>query len=156
MSEKLLKTSLQIPPSVLADLSWPGLSRSESLRLSLERGHYLSCLNSENVSSIADEYSPILREALEDLGYEDYRLAVRSLPAIVAGFLSEDSRGWEYEHGDRHELRPAELVEKLKALDPLERIGILDCVVAARQRRMPEKTGKTERKRGRTERRTSK
>jgi hypothetical protein len=135
MAERLRKTSLQIAPSVLNQLSWPGLSRSESLRLSLERGHYLSCLNSENVSSIADEYSPILREALEDLGYEDYRLAVRSLPAIVAGFLSEESRRWEYEHGDRHELRPADLVAKLEALSPLERIGILDCVVAAKERK---------------------
>jgi hypothetical protein len=142
MSEKLLKTSLQIPPSVLANLNWPGLSRSESLRLSLERGHYLSCLNSENVSKIADEYSPILREALEDLGYEDYRLAVRSLPAIVAGFLGEEGRRWEHEHGDRHELRPSKLVEELEALGPLERISVLDCVVAARRRKTPAKKRK--------------
>lgn len=136
MSEKLRKTSLQISPSVLSDLSWPGLSRSESLRLALERGHYLSCLNSESVSSIADEYSPILREALEDLGYKDYRLAVRSLPAIVAGFVGEANRGWEYEHGDRHELSPTKLVEELEAMGPLKRIGILDCVVAARLRKV--------------------
>src|SRR5262252_8308306 len=104
MSEKLRKTSLQISPSLLKDLRWPGLSQSQSLRLLLERGHYLSCLNSEAVSSVADEYSPIFREALEDLGYEDYRLVVRSLPAIVAGFLSEENRRWVYEDGDRHEL----------------------------------------------------
>ena len=145
MSEKFRKTSLQIHPSLLDDLSWPGLSRSESLRLSLERGHYLSCLNSEDVSSVADEYAPILREALEDLGYEDYRIAVRSLPSIVAGFVREENRNWQCEYGDRHELEPVKLMEKLEAMGPLERVGVLDYVVAARLRRV-EGVSKSKRK----------
>jgi hypothetical protein len=112
------------------------------MRLSIERGHYLSCINSEHVASLAEEYAPILREALEDLDYGDYRLAARSLPEIVAGFFGEvlsektSSRSWQSEFGGRydHELNPAELVKKLEELNTMERIGILDCIVAERHR----------------------
>jgi hypothetical protein len=139
MAAKFQKTSLQLSPMVLHDMEhWPGLTRSEALRLSVERGHYLSSLNSEEIAALADEYAPILREALQDLGYEDYRLAVRSMPAIVVGFLSEESQAWNYEHGDQHELRPSDLVEKLKSMNAMERIGILDCVVAERHRKTTE------------------
>lgn len=142
MAAKLQKTSLQLSPIVLNDMGhWPGLTRSEALRLSVERGHYLSCVNSENVADIAEEYAPILREALEDLDYEDYRLAARSLPQIVAGFLGEvlseqrSGRSWPCELvGHEHELNPAELVKRLEGLNTVERIGILDCVVAERHR----------------------
>src|SRR5271166_1694621 len=109
MAAKFQKTSLQLSPMVLDDMGhWPGLTQSEALRLSVERGHYLSSLNSEEIAGLADEYAPILREALQDLGYEDYRLAVRSLPAIVAGFLCEESHAWNYEQGDQHELKPSQ------------------------------------------------
>jgi len=139
---KLQKTSLQLSTMVLNDMGhWPGLTRSEALRLSVERGHYLSCLNAENVAAIAEEYAPILREALEDLDYEDYRLAARSLPQIVAGFfsevLSEEScgRSWRCElGGHEHQLDPKELVNKLEALNAVQRIGILDCIVSERFR----------------------
>jgi hypothetical protein len=138
---KLQKTSLQLSPMVLHDMGhWPGLTRSEALRLSVERGHYLSCLNVEHVAAIAEEYSPILREALADLDYEDYRLAARSLPQIVAGFFSEVlcehslGRSWKSELHD-HELSPTELVKELEALNTVERIGILDCIVAERHRK---------------------
>jgi len=143
MAAKLQKTSLQLPPTVLGQMgNWPGLTRSEALRLYIERGQYLSCLNSENVAGIAEEYAPILREALEDLDYDDYRLAARSLPQIVAGFFSEvlseqsSGRSWRCELGrNEHELDPAELVKKLEELNTVERIGILDCVVAERHRK---------------------
>lgn len=136
MAGKYQKTSLQLSPMVLHDMEhWPGLTQSEALRLSVERGHYLSTLNSEEIADLADEYAPILRKALEDLGYEDYRLAARSLPSIVVGFLREESQSWSYERGDQHELLPSELVEKLEHMNAVERIGILDCVVAERHRR---------------------
>ena len=136
MIAKFQKTSLQLSPMVLHDMGhWPGLTQSEALRLSVERGHYLSSLNSEAVADLADEYAPILREALQDLGYEDYRLVVRSLPAIVEGFLCEENRAWNYERGDQHELKPGELIEKLRGMNAIERIGVLDCIVAERQRR---------------------
>lgn len=113
------------------------------MRLSIERGHYLSCINSEHVAGIAEEYAPILREALENLDYDDYRLAARSLPEIVAGFFGEvlsaknSSRSWQSEFGSQydHDLNPTELVKKLEELNTVERIGILDCIVAERHRR---------------------
>ena len=143
MAPRLQKTSLQLPHTVLNEMGhWPGLTRSEALRLSIERGHYLSCLNSEHVADIAEEYAPILREALEDLEYDDYRLAARSLPQIVAGFLSEvlseqsSGRSWRCELGPHdHQLSPEELMTKLEALNTVERIGILDCIVAERHRK---------------------
>jgi hypothetical protein len=97
------------------------------------------------VAAIAEHYDPILREALEDLDYGDYRLAARSLPQIVAGFFSEVSseqgsgRSWRCGLHE-HELNPEELVKKLEALNNVERIGILDCVVAERHRRVAEAT----------------
>jgi len=134
---KFQKTSLQVSPTILHDMDhWPGITRSEALRLSVERGHYLSTINSENTASLADEYAPILREALEDLDYEDYRLVSRSLPAIVQGFISEqNNRSWRGEVGDQQELDPYELLKKLSALSAAERMGILDCAVAERHRR---------------------
>lgn len=119
---------------VLHDMDrWPGLTRSEALRLAIERGHYVSTLNAEEVSSLATHYAPILREALRDLDYKDYRLVARSLPALVAGFLSEqNNRSWRYEGGDHCDLNPGELIEKLTALNAVERFGILDCIVAER------------------------
>jgi hypothetical protein len=119
---------------VLRDMdSWPGLTRSEALRLSIERGHYVSTLKAEEVSGIALHYAPILREALADLEYKDYRLVARSLPALVVGFLSEqNNRSWRHEGGDQHELDEKKLIEDLTALNAMERISILDCVVAER------------------------
>jgi hypothetical protein len=136
MTAKFQQTSLQLPPAILYDMGhWPGLTQSEALRLSIERGHYLSSLNSEEIAAVADEYAPILREALADLDYGDYRLVARSLPSIVSGFLCEESHSWSYEGGDEHELLPSQLVERLTAMNAMERIGILDCVVAERHRR---------------------
>jgi hypothetical protein len=143
---KLIKTSLQLPPTTLEHLDrWPGLSRSEVLRLYIERGQYLSCINSEYVADLAHEFSPILFEALQDLNYDDYRLAARSLPTIIAGFFSEvlgeraSGRSWRCPDNPERHLDPEELVEKLTALNIVERIGILDCIVAERHRKL-EKT----------------
>ena len=149
MATKLQKTSLQLSPTVLHDMdSWPGLTRSEALRLSVERGHYLSTLRAEAVAALADDYGPILREALGDMGYEDYKLAARSLPAIVIGFLSEENRCWKSEI-DGHQLNEQQLVEKLNALPPLERIGILDCTVAERHRKTAAKVSRDARNQSR-------
>ena len=115
--------------------TWPGLTQSQAIRFSLEMAHYLLTLNSEHIDKIADEYYPILAEALEDLDYSDYRIAARSLPALVTGLLCEDNRGWDYEHGDQHHLDPEKLVEELRKLDAAGRIGILTCVIAERYRR---------------------
>jgi hypothetical protein len=133
MPAKLKKTSVQLPPSVLRVGPWPGLSQSESIRLSVEIAHYLFTLNSNDISGIAVVYAPILRDALEDLGYEDFRLVARSLPAIVAGYVSEGNTGWTQQDGSA--LDPKKLIAELGELDAVGRIGILQCVVAERNRR---------------------
>jgi hypothetical protein len=134
---KLQKTSVQLSPTVFSDMAtWPGLSQSEAIRLSVERGHYLSTLDSERIAGIAGEYAPILLGALEDLGYEDYRIVARSLPAIVSGYVDENNNlTWRYEAGDQHDLDPHKLIETLSGLGAEGRIGILDCTVAERHRR---------------------
>jgi hypothetical protein len=67
---------VQLPASLLLDLNqWPGLSRNDSIRLSIEMAHYPLSLKGEEIASIAGRYIPILRGALEDLAYSDFRLS---------------------------------------------------------------------------------
>ena len=85
---------------------------------------------------IAEEYAAVLFGALEDLAYEDYRIAARSLPALVAGYISENNDiCWRSDHSDQAPLDLKKLIETLNALNAQERIGILDCTVADRHRR---------------------
>ena len=131
MGPKLQKTSVQLTPDMLRDVSWPGLTKSEAIRLSIDRINYLSSLNAEEISSLAFQYAQILDLALDDFGYADFRAAARALPAIVAGFLRENSnRSWREDPFP--ELDPNQLMEALEKLDASGRIGILDCVVARR------------------------
>lgn len=128
------KTSVQLAPTVFRDLeSWPGLTQSEAIRLFVERGHYLSTLDSDRIASVSLEYQPILVRALEDLEYADYRIVVRSLPEIVAGYVAENcNRNWRSEVLDQHQLDPQKLIAILREMNAQERIGILDCTVADR------------------------
>jgi hypothetical protein len=146
LKAKLQKTSVQLPPDVFKDMeTWLGLSRSEAIRLSIERAHYLSTLDSERIAGIAGEYAPILLGALEDLGYKDYRVAARSLPAIVSGYVRENNNiTWRYEAGDQHELDIETLMQLLNELGTEGRIGILDCTVAERHRRETASFAKTQ------------
>ena len=135
MAKKLTKTSVQLPPEMLKNLVWPGLSKSEVIRLAIERAQYFATANSENIANLANEYAPILGLALADLGREDYRIAARALPEIVEGFLRENpGTVWCYEGGDRHQLDSEALIDQLRTLDAPGRIGVLDCTVAARHR----------------------
>ncbi len=133
MPKRLQKTSVQLDPEVFRDMvTWPGLSRSEAIRLSVQRAHYLATLGSEQIAALADRYEEILRLALLDFGYGDFRTVARVLPAIVESFIRENPNvPW----GIRgQELDPGELVEELKKLDAVGRIGVLDCIVANRHR----------------------
>lgn len=158
MKTKLQKTSVQLPPELFRDMeTWPGLSRSEAIRLSIERAHYLSTLDAERIAGIAGAYAAVLRGAMEDLGYEDYRVAARSLPAIVSGYVRENRNiTWRYEGDDQHELDIEKLMKLLEELGAEGRIGILDCTVAERHRRATGGVAKThsgeERKSRRTQR----
>ncbi len=147
----LQKTSLQLPSTILEQLDlhpWPGLTRSEVLRLYIERGQYLTRQNGEYISNLADQYDPILQEALEDLDYDVYRLAARSLPDILSRFFNEalgergSGGGWR-DPDNRNPLDPQKLRDAIAALPPGERIGLLDYVVAQRHRRIEaKKSGK--------------
>jgi hypothetical protein len=59
---------------------------------------------------------------------------------LFAGFFSEvlseqsSGRSWQCEFHE-HGVNPKELVKKLEALNIVDRIGVLDCVVAGRHRR---------------------
>jgi len=131
----LAKTSVQLPVGTMKDMeAWPGLTRSEAIRLSVERAFYLATISAEDIAGIADRYAPILIPALEDLDYGDFRSAVRALPSMVEGFVREN-RDVTWRDGDsREQLNPSELLEILEKLDAIGRIGLLDCVVAARHR----------------------
>lgn len=131
---RLVKTSVQLPEDVMTRMdAWPGLTRSEAIRLAVERAYYYASLNSEETANLFNNYRPILDGALEDFDYSEFRTVARALPAIVQGFIAENSDAdWKNPYDDRSSLEPMELVGKLKALSPFERIGILDCVVARR------------------------
>ncbi len=132
----LEKTSVQLPPDTLREMNaWPGLTRSEAIRLSVERAYYLATIGSDDIAGIADRYAQILVPALEDLGYDDFRSAVRALPSIVEGFVKENHDTTWRDADSRDELKPRELIDTLQELDAIGRIGVLDCVVAARYRR---------------------
>lgn len=132
---RLEKTSVQLPPDTLREMdAWPGLTRSEAIRLSVERAYYFATLESEEIAGIAHRFAPILGPALTDLDYDDYRLAARALPAIVEGFLREHSGVSFPDLDGRSELNPHEALETLQKLDVMGRVGVLDCVVAERRR----------------------
>jgi hypothetical protein len=138
MGPELKQTSVQLPITTLSNIGvWPGLNQSESIRLALDRAIYLFTLNSEEVAALADKYQSVLVPALEDFDFDDYRTIARALPAIVTGFLSESANRTFQDPGGNG-VNGHELVEKLHALAPNERIGVLDYIVALRQ---PPQTG---------------
>jgi hypothetical protein len=136
MAPRLVKTSVQLPPNTYDILgAWPGLTRSEAIRISVERATYFSSANSEEITDLALKYAPILSGALEDFGYRDFRIVARALPAIVEGYIVEHQGGdWRNPYDHHLELDWRELLAELKKLDVFGRIGVLDCVVAARNR----------------------
>jgi hypothetical protein len=135
MTERLTKTSVQLSSEILKWLdTWPGVSRSEAIRLALERAAYLSG-NMVKVSDLALKYWPILAPALERLQCRDYVMMARALPAIVGAYIQEcydnDRDRWVDEY-QRRDLNPGDLDAELKKLHPVERIYLLDCIVARR------------------------
>jgi hypothetical protein len=132
MSGKLEKTSVQLAPEMLRWMdAWPGVSRSEAIRLALERTEYLSSLKGEEIANLVTTYEPILAPALEDFWCEDFRTVARALPAIVGSFIQENgNEGWT--DARNRDLDTADLHKKLQAMHPVERIHLLDCVVARR------------------------
>lgn len=133
---KLSRTSVQLPPEILKWFDgWPGMTRSEGIRLALERTDYLYSLMG-HVDDIASRFKPILSPALEEFDRENYRTVVRLLPTLVGSYIQEsggDNYSWKDE-GTGQDLDPGALFKTLESMNPLERIYLLDCIVAARVR----------------------
>lgn len=131
MTKTLAKTSVQLSLETLQWLDkWPRVSRSEALRLALDRSQYL-VEQMGDVTDLALQYHPVLTHALEDFDCADYRTVARALPGIVGGYIHENTdRRWFDDGGN--ELDTAELHRRLLALQPVQRIHLLDCIVARR------------------------
>jgi hypothetical protein len=132
---KLSKTSVQLSPETLKWLDrWPGMTRSEAIRLALDRTDYLYSLMG-HVEELADMYKPILAPALEEFQCENYRTVARLLPTLVGSYIQEndknDNYGWKDESNGRA-LDTSDLYKKLEAMNPAERMYLLDCIVARR------------------------
>lgn len=132
---KLSRTSVQLPADMLKWLDgWPGgVTRSEAVRIALERIAYLHS-HMEHVGEVAETYKPILLPALEEFGCENFRTVARALPAIVGSYIQEndDYRGaWKDEFSGQA-LDTTDLYKKLEAMHSVERMYLLDCIVARR------------------------
>lgn len=132
MTKTLAKTSVQLSPETLDWLDkWPRVSRSEAVRLALGRLQYL-VEQMGDVTDLALQYHAVLTPALEDFDCADYRTVARALPAIVGGYIQENTdKQWLDDGGN--ELDTAELQRRLQALQPAQRIHLLDCVVDRRR-----------------------
>jgi len=132
---KLAKTSIQLSPETLKWLDErQGITRSEMIRLTLDRADYLHSLM-RNVEELADKYQPILAPALAELTRDNYRTANRLLPTLVGSFIQEsqdnERDSWKEPLTGEY-LDPADLHRKVEALTPTERIYLLDCIVERR------------------------
>ena len=132
---KLSRTSVLVPLEILEWLDgWPGMTRSEAIRLALERTGYLYSLM-RHVEEIADTYKPILGPVLGEFQCDNYRTVARLLPTLVGSYIQEsqdnDNDRWKDENTGRA-LDASDLYKKLEAMSTLERIYLLDCTVARR------------------------
>lgn len=111
--EKLVRTSVQLPQRVLDDIStwFPTISRSEAIRLILDRETFLAARAFKQLSDMLDDF-PGLKSILVDFDHEDFRTIAKCLPSIIA-----DER----------------LVKATLELSDYERIKLLDTVIADRQ-----------------------
>lgn len=125
--ETLVRTSVQLHPDMVAmlDKRWPGLSRSEALRLSLERFAYCDSPSEECAQTI-EKHGAELEEALAGFGYADFRAVARALPALVEGYLRDEAR--------LEDSVISRLENELDNLDRHNRIYLLDQIVLRRQR----------------------
>lgn len=129
--QTLMKTSVQLPVGAVNE--WPGLTKSEAIRLSVERARYFASLDADEIDSLFNKFRPILDGALESFDYDHFSAIARSLPTIVGDYMAENqSIDWKDPYDDRQSLSPSELYEKLKALTVVGRVRVLDCAVARR------------------------
>src|ERR1051325_12223537 len=88
--QPLERTSTQLSLQAIQMLeSWPGLNRSEALRLTLDRYYYLEHLFAPRAESLVEKYRPVFHVALADLSFEDCKVAAPFISAIVMGGVGE-------------------------------------------------------------------
>ncbi|HYK04018.1 MAG TPA: hypothetical protein VE974_19845 [Thermoanaerobaculia bacterium] len=142
----LERTSIQLPRQTIEALeSWPTLNRSEALRLTVERYHYLESIAGPAAENLVDHYRPVFQVALEDLTFDDYKVVARSLPMIVSGAMAEEGvrDGVEREHralGHGDIIDWKRLQQETAELNPIARIYLLDFVVMERHREAEQQT----------------
>jgi hypothetical protein len=132
---KLSKTSIQLSPETLEWLDrWPGMTRSEAIRLALKRTLYLHSLM-RHIHDLVDKYEPILGPALKDFDCENYSTVVRLLPTLVGGYIEEAEKNgrddWREQFTGK-DLDLTDLYKKIEEMPPVERIYLLDCMVSRR------------------------
>lgn len=135
--EPLERTSVQLPRKTIDLLdSWPTLNRSEALRLTVDRYHYLEAVAAPQAESFVEKYRPLFQNALAELSFSDFKLVARSLPAIVMGAMAEeavrDAVESERRLRDEPQIEWNALQNEIAALDSLARIRVLDYVVGER------------------------
>lgn len=108
----------------MLDERWPGLTRSEALRLALERFEYFDW-QSTLCDTIIQKYGHDLTHALVDFDYGDFRAVARALPTLVTGYIKDE--GAIAKNVDSKDLE-----RTLEMLEPHDRLHILDFVVAQR------------------------
>lgn len=133
----LERTSAQLPQQTIDLLdSWPGLNRSEALRLTLERYYYLEQLSAARAENLVEKYRPVFHFALDELSFGDYKVAARSLPAIVMGAMAEesvrDAVGKQRGSNELPEIDWSQLNAEVASLDAFARIRVLDYVTGQR------------------------
>jgi sugar phosphate isomerase/epimerase len=135
--EPLERTSVQLPRQTIELLdSWPGLNRSEALRLTVDRYHYLEAIAARGAEQLVEKYRPAFHLALAELTFRDYKVVARSLRAVVMGALAEEDLRDTVER-ERRTLGESQIdwqqfETELAALDQLGRIRVLDYVTGQR------------------------
>jgi hypothetical protein len=126
--ESLIRTSVQLPASTLQmlDERWPGLTRSEALRLALERFEYFDW-KSQYCAKLMEKYGEDFVFALADFDYSDFRAVARALPSLVEGYVKEEGL---MSGGGKEK----DLIEMLERLESHDRLQILDFAVSERQK----------------------
>jgi hypothetical protein len=137
--QSLKRTSVQLKQQSVDTLSeWHGLNLSEALRATVERYQYLEQLTSPRAAGFVEASWPILRNALQDASYDQFRFVATSLPAILAEATTSPS-GREAVERERNRagyppIDWEQLQRDVAALSPLERICAFDQVLDERYR----------------------
>jgi hypothetical protein len=132
----MVRTSVQLPPALLANLegAFPSLKQSEAIRIAIER--YLYMMETELVGTfnIGEKHLEAITDALEDFGPDDFRVACRAMPSLLESFFEEETamEDGEIEH----------VVEFVKEATTRDRMQLLDKAILWRESAHRQKNGR--------------